>query len=155
MVSAIESFHISLKLQLVFKKNRSNLLAQFFFSFRVFLHGHWRLTGQQGKGGDHFLFHSTTSTRWRTFRDLFATLHVRWLWHIFNRNACIYQTATRWYFTPLSNYHLTDWWWEVCFLVCLLDDLILGFCYTNLDTGNRWTRTRINYHPCITSEKKL
>ena len=35
--------------------------------------------------------------------------------------------------------------------VCLLDDLIL-FCYSNLDTGNRWTRTRIGYHPCIKSE---
>ena len=38
-------------------------------------------------------------------------------------------------------------------LVCLLDDLILGFCYSNLDTGNRWTRTRIDYHPCITRER--
>ena len=58
-----------------------------FFSIRVFFHGHWRLTGQQGKGGDHLLFHSTTSTRSRTFRHLFATLHVRWLSHIFNRNT--------------------------------------------------------------------
>ena len=86
-----------------------------FFSIRVFFHGHWWLTEQQGKGGDHFLFHSTTSTRSRTFRHLFATLHVRWLSHIFNRNACIYQTATRWDFPTLSNYHLTDWWCEVCF----------------------------------------
>ena len=37
-------------------------------------------------------------------------------------------------------------------LVCLLDDLILGFHYRNLHTGNRWTRTRLSYHPCITSE---
>ena len=51
----------------------------FFFSIRIFFHRHWRLTGQQGKGGDHLLFHSTTSTRSRTFRYLFATLHVRWL----------------------------------------------------------------------------
>ena len=36
-------------------------------------------------------------------------------------------------------------------LVCLLDDLILGFCYSNFETGNRWTRTRIDYHPSITS----
>ena len=33
----------------------------------------------QGKGRDHLLFHSTTSTRSRTLRNLFATLHVRWL----------------------------------------------------------------------------
>ena len=85
-----------------------------FFSIRVFFHGHWRLTGQQGKGGDHFLFHSTTSTRSRTFRDLFAALHVGWLSHIFNWNACIYQTATCWGFPTLLNYHLIDWWCEVC-----------------------------------------
>ena len=119
----------------------------FFFSIRVFFHRHWRLAGQQGKGGDHLLFHSTTSTRSRAFRHLFATLHVRWLSHILI--ACIYQTATRWDLPPCR---ITIWLIDdVKFvLVCLLDDLILGFCYSNLDTGNRWTRTRIDYHPCIT-----
>ena len=48
----------------------------FFFFYQGFLHSHWRFTGQQGKGGDH-LFHSTTSTRSRILRHLFATLHVR------------------------------------------------------------------------------
>ena len=38
-------------------------------------------------------------------------------------------------------------------LVYLLDDLILGLCYSNLDTGNRWNGTRIDYHFCITSEQ--
>ena len=84
----------------------------FFFSIRVFFHGHWRLIGQQRKGGDHFLFYSIRS---RTFRHLFATLHVRWLSHIFNRNACIYQTATRWDFPTLSNYHFIVLRCEVCF----------------------------------------
>ena len=84
-------------------------LLLFFFFYQGFL------SRQQGKGGDHFLFHSTTSTRSRTSTHLFATLHVRWLSHNFNRNACIYQTATRWDFTSLSNYHLIDWWCEVCF----------------------------------------
>ena len=32
------------------------------FSSRVFFHRHWRFIGQQGRGGDHLLFHSTTST---------------------------------------------------------------------------------------------
>ena len=102
----------------------------FFFSFlsiRVFFQGHWQLTGQQGKWGDLFLFHSTTSTRSRTFRHLCAILHVRWLSHIFNHNACIYQTPTRWDLPP---YRITIW---------LIDD-----------ERNRWTRTRIDYHPCIT-----
>ena len=79
----------------------------FFFSIRVFFHRHWRFTGQQGTGGDHRLFHSTTSTRSRTFRHLFATLHVRWLSRIFNCKSCVYQTATRW---DLSPYRTTIRW---------------------------------------------
>ena len=30
-------------------------IKDFFFSIRVFFHGHWHLTGQQGKGGDHLI----------------------------------------------------------------------------------------------------
>ena len=95
-------------------------------SIRVFFHGHWQLTGQQGKGGDHLSFHSATSTRSWTFRNSFATLHVRWLSHIFNRNACIYQTATWWDFPP---YRITIWLIDDVMLVfvCLLVNLLLGF----------------------------
>ena len=97
-----------------------------FFSIRNFFHGNWQLTGQLGKGEDHLLFHSTTSTRSQTFRHLFATLHVRWLSHIFNRTACIYQAATWWDLPP---YRITIWLTDDVMLifVCLLLDLILGF----------------------------
>ena len=130
-----------------------NFIIFFFFSIRVFFHRHWQFTGQQGKGGDHLLFHSTTSTRSRTFRHLFATLHVRWLSHIFNRTACIYQAATRWDLPP---YQITIW---------LTDDVTLSFCLftwwfdssfsllQQFEMGNRWIWTRIDYHPCITSEQ--
>ena len=97
-----------------------------FFYIRVFFHGHWQLTGQQGTGGDHLSFHSTTSTRWWTFRHLFATLLVRWLSHIFNCNASNYQTATRWDLPP---YRIFIWLIDdvILIFVCLLVDLILGF----------------------------
>ena len=104
-------------------------LLFFFFSIRVFFHGHWRRTGQQGKGGDHLLFQSTTPTRLRTFRHIFATLHVRWLSHIFN---CIaYQTATRWDLPP---YRITIWLFDNVMLISiyLVDDLILELFYSNL-----------------------
>ena len=67
----------------------------------------------RGRGGPFFipLYHFHRLTNIQTF----ATLHVRWLSHIFNRIACIYQTATRWDFPTLSNYHLIDWLCEVCF----------------------------------------
>ena len=121
-----------------------------FLSIRVFFRGHWRFTGQQGKGGDHLLFHSTTSTGLRTFRHLFAALHVRWLKHIFNRTACIYQTATPWDLPP---YGITIWLIDDVMLifVCLLDDLNTAVLLQQFETGNRWTRTRIDCHPCITS----
>ena len=120
-----------------------------FFFYQGFLHRHWRFTGQQEKGGDHLLFHSATSTRSRTLRHLLATLHVRWLSRIFNRNACVYQTATQWDLPP---YRITIWLIDDAMFVCLLDELILGFCYSDFDMGNRWIWTRIDYHPCVTSE---
>ena len=132
-----------------FVVNIVKLITVVFFSIRVFFHRHWRFTGQQEKRGDHLSFHSTTSTRPRTLRHLFATLHVRWLSHIFNRNACIYQTNTRWDLPP---YRITIWLIDWCCNVCLLDQVILGFCYSNFDMGNRWVWTRVDYHSCITSE---
>ena len=45
-----------------------------------------------------------------------------------------------------------DWLMDDAMFVCLLGDLILGFCYSNFDMRNRWIWTSIDYHPCITSE---
>ena len=102
------------------------VLNQIFFFYQDFLHRHWRFTWQQGKGGGHLLFHSTTSTRSRTLRHLFATLHVRWLSRIFNCNACVYQTATRWDLPP---YRITiwviDWWCNVCLFTWWIDSRFL------------------------------
>ena len=85
------------------------------------------------------LFPSNNFACSQTFRHLFATLHVRWLSHILNRTSCIYQANTRWY---LTSYWITIWLidlvdWLMLFFVCLLDDLILGFYYSNLrqETG--------------------
>ena len=121
-----------------------------FFSIKIFFHGHWRLTGQQGKGGGHLLFHSTTSTHSRTFRH-FATLHVRWLSHIFYHTTCIYQTATRW---DLQPYRTTIWLIDdvTVVFVCLRDNLILAFLIQQFEIGNQWVQTCIDYQPCITSE---
>ena len=101
------------------KKCFLSIKIEVFFLLMVFFHRHWRIKGQKGKGGDHLSFHSATSTRSWTLRNLFATLHVRWLSHIFNRNACVYQIATWW---DLPSYRITiwlidwliDWWWNIC-----------------------------------------
>ena len=91
----------------------------FFFSIRVFFHQHWQLRGQHF----HFpLFHFHSLTNIKTF----AILHMRWLSHIFNRTACIYQTATQWDLPP---YRIAIWLIDDVMLifVWLLVDLILGF----------------------------
>ena len=72
------------------------------------------------KGRGLYLFsHSTTSSCSRTFRHLFAykiSFHMRWLSHIFNYIACIYQAAaTR---EDLPPYRITIW---------LIDDVMLIF----------------------------
>ena len=118
----------------------------FFFFCQVFFHRHWRFSGQQGKRGDHLLFHSTTSTRSRILRHLFATLHVRWLSLIFNRNACVYQAATPWDLPPSRiTIWLIIWWCNICLSTWWIDS---RFRYSDLtlETGEfelAWTITLV------------
>ena len=102
----------------------------FLFFYQGLLHRHWRFTGQQGKGGKHLLFHSSTSTRSRTLRHLFATSHVRWL----SRILIATLVFTRLLLDEI--YHLIEllfeWLIDDAMFVCLLDDFILGFCYSDL-----------------------
>ena len=97
-----------------------------FFFYQDFLSRTLTTHRTAGEGRAHLLFHSTSSIRSRTFRHLFATLHVRWLSHIFHRNACIDQTATRWDLPP---YRITIWLIEYLILifVYLLVELIFRF----------------------------
>ena len=54
-------------------------------------------------------------------------------------------------FNTLSNYHLID----NAMFACSLDELILGFCYSDFDMGNQWIWTCIDYQPCIKSKHQL
>ena len=53
-------------------------------------------------------------------------------------------------------YHLIelpfDWLIDDAIFVCLHDELFLGFLLQRFDMENRWIWTRIDLHPCITSE---
>ena len=71
--------------------------------------------------------------------------------YFLNRTTCIYQAATRWDLPP---YRIIIWLIDDVTLVyvCLSDDLILAFLLQQSETGNRWIRAHIDYHPCITSE---
>ena len=122
---------ISVKLDIegIFKNLFICVCFFFFFFFRIFFHGHSWLTGQQGKEGDHLLFHSITLPSTHEHSGIyFVTLHVRWLSCISNLTACIYQASTRWDSPP---YQVTIWVIDNVMLifVCLLVDLIQVFCY--------------------------
>ena len=107
----------------------------FFFSIRVFFQ---RLP----------LYHFQPLTNIQRF---FATLHMRWLLRAFNRNACVYQAATRW---DLPSYRITiwlvDWWCNVCLFTWWFDSRLL---LQRFDIGNRWIWTCIGSPPYITRER--
>ena len=92
-----------------------NISLSVFLEIRVFFHVHWRLTWQQGKGGNHLfilLYHFHPLTNIQTFICNFACeMTITYFWS---------------------------------------HGLYLPDCYSM--TGNRWTRTRIDYHSCITTE---
>ena len=99
-----------------------------FFFYQGVLHRHWRFTGQQGKGGDHLLFLSTTSTRSWTLRHLFA------IWRKDDYHVFLIATLV---FSRLlldEIYHLIellfDWLIDDAMFVCLLEELILRFVTT-------------------------
>ena len=56
-------------------------------------------------------------------------------------------------------YHLIElpfeWLIDDAMFVCLLDELILGFCYSDFDIGNRWIWTCINYMTLVLQAKWL
>ena len=88
---------------------------------------------------------SRITTCSRTFRYLFATLHLKWLSGIFNRNS-----FNRWDLPP---YWITIWlidcWCNVCLFTQWFDS---RFLLHQFDMGNRWIWTRIDCHSCITNE---
>ena len=79
---------------------------------------------QDSRGWERTIFYSTLPH----FHSLHLSpaLHLRWLSHIFNPTAFIYEIATRWDLPP---YRIIIWMIDdVMFIVvCLLVDLILGF----------------------------
>ena len=122
-----------------------------FFFYQGFLS--WTLTTQriagEGRGPSFIpLYHFHPLTNIQTFICNFACEMTS---HIFNRTACIYQTATRWDLPP---YRITIWLIDGVTLSFYLFTwwLILALLSPQFETRNRWIRTRIDYHPCITSE---
>ena len=111
-----------------------NIMWRFCFCFFFLSEFSFKDTNnsQDSKGRDRTNFYSTLPLPpAHEHSDIFATLHVRWLSHIFNHNTFIYHTATQWDLPP---YWITIWLFDDVMLisVCLLDDLILDFCYSNL-----------------------
>ena len=74
-----------------------------------------------GKGGDHLLFYSTT----------FYFVQLRWLSHISNLTRLLLDEIYNLIELPF------DWLIDDAMFVFLLDELILGFCYSDLiwETG--------------------
>ena len=102
------------------------------FTIKVTFHGHWWLTGQQGKEGTIFYSTLPLSTA-HEHSDIYFELCM---WHNYHIFSIALLTATRWDLPP---YPITIWLINDVMLIfpCLLDDLILGFSYSNFprETG--------------------
>ena len=133
----------------------------FFFFYQGFLSQTLTIHGVAGEGrGPSFIPLYHFHPRSRTLRHFFQLC----MWddhHVFLIATLLFTRlliATLLFIRLLLDeiYHLIklpfDWLIMQCLFVCLLDELILGFCYRAFDMGNRWIWTRIDYHPCITSE---
>ena len=151
---------VKLDIEGIFK----NLLICLFFFYQDFL-SRTLTTHRTAWEGRGTIFYSTLPLPLSSHQYLdiyFATLRVTWLSYISNRTACIYQAAPRWDLPP---YRVT-----ICVIddvmlifVCLLVDLIQGFCYSylTLETGGlelattiilvlqaNWL-TKCSCHPCL------
>ena len=138
-----EHFTSFLRANLIILIDSNKSTLDIFFFYQDFLSRTLTTHRTAGEGRGPF-FISTNSTRSPTFKHLFATF----MWddyHIFTKLLLD---------EILPPYRITVWLIDAVkfVLVYLLNDLILGFCDSNLDTGNQWTRARIDYHPCATSE---
>ena len=100
------------------------------------------IQGPAGERRELSWFLSTTSTRSRTFRHLFETLHLRWLALIFIRAICIYQTPTG----------LID---DGMLISVYLHDFDIGLLWQQFEIGNWRIQTCIDCHPCIKKANRL
>ena len=106
--------------------------------YQGFLHRQWRFTGQQGREGT--IPYSTlplppAHEHW----DIYLQLCMWDDYHVFLIAALvltrllldeIYHLIESLFEWLIITIWVIDWWCNVCFR--LLDDLILGFCYSNL-----------------------
>ena len=106
-----------------------------FFFYQGFLHRHWR--SQDSRGREETIFYSTlplppAHEHW----DIYLQLCVWDDYHVFLITTLVFTRL------PLDEiYHLIglpfEWLIEDAMFVWLLDELMLGFCYTDLtlETG--------------------
>ena len=88
-------------------------------------------TAEEGMGHSFIpLYHFHPVTNIQSF---ISTFHVRWLWCIFNCNACVYQAAVM-RFTVLLIYYMIHWWWNVCLYTWWFDS---RFVLEQFETRNR------------------
>ena len=119
-----------------------------FFSIRVFFTGTGGSQDSRGREGA-FFYSILPLPPTHEHRDIYYQLCMWDDYHVFLIATLVFARLQLY-----EIYHLIelqfDWLIDDAMFAFLFDDLILGFCYSNL--GNRWIWTCIDYHPCIRSK---
>ena len=113
--------------------NAITIYRIYFFSIRVFFHGHWRLAGKQGT-----IFYSTLPLPpAHEHSGIYLQLCMWDDYQIFLIAPLVLPDCHSMRFTALSNYHLIDWWCDIDF--CLFTRWFDSrFLLQQFDMGNRW-----------------
>ena len=126
--------------KIVVLKNFANFIGKHlcwspFFFIRVFFHGHWQLTAQQGKGRDHLipLYHFHQLTNIQTFICNFAREMT--ITYFQSQRLCLPGCYSMRFIT-LSSYYLIDWWCNFdCYLFACWIDFRFCYSYRTWETG--------------------
>ena len=97
-------------------------IIKMFFYYKDFLSRTLTIHKTAGKGRISSLFLFITSSCSRTFRHLFATLHVRLILRIYKSIACNNLTVTWWHLAPWE--FEFDWSFIECWFQFLLDNFL-------------------------------
>ena len=114
---------------LCFYTTRTHSIYQLFF-IRVFFHRHWRITGQQGKGGDH-LYSSPLLPPANEHSDIYLQIFAWGDYHVF---LCRSLITTRWDLPPRR---ITIWLRDESMQCLFIWWFNSRLCYSNLtrETG--------------------
>ena len=108
----------------------------FIFFCQGFLHRHWKFTGHQGKEGETIFYSTVPLPPAHEYWDIYVQLYMWKDYQVFLIATLVFaRLLLDEIYQPIEL--PSEWLIDDAIFACLLDDLILGICYSDLtlETG--------------------